>query len=291
MLFLAMAAFFSPHFVWTPPNPAMGPVTDARGNVYFSSTDLAHGARSMTKLDPDGNLVYDVNPVPSGMLDDQNGPYAADSAGNLYVVSVALDAASNENCKLIKLDPAGYVLYTLAMPLPVCYNDNHSQYSAMAIGADGSVYLTGNAYPYFSGSSSPNLPTTPGALVTAQAVAPHQLNAFAMRVNPQGTGLTYSTFLDPASPSSQPPATTGLAMAVDSQGQAYILGITSDAKFPASPGAYIASCNCSSTAPAIFLMRLSADGSRMSYSTFLKAEPFNGTDGFAANPLPPALSL
>ena len=96
-------------------------------------------------------------------------------------------------------------------------------------GASIAVDLAGNAY--IAGNSTLHLPTTPGVL------SPNGIGAFVAKVNAAGTGLSYLTYLSAGENIDimEPIATvanTLYAIAVDSAGNAYLAGATSDPKFP-----------------------------------------------------------
>src|SRR5205807_5991622 len=133
------------------------------------------------------------------------GPFAPDAEGNLYAVSTATLNDGTTGILLNKIDPFGNVLYAFSGSLnPV---------SAIAVGPDGSVFLTGQADPR-------SFVTTPGAFVPSTLAAPDQGNPYVVKVNPQGTAIVYSTLVDNAPQRVQLapfPSTLSLAIAVDAQ--------------------------------------------------------------------------
>src|SRR5262249_13335600 len=86
----------------------------------------------------------------------------------------------------------------------------------VAVDGLGNAYVTG-------GTSSRTFPTTTGAF---QPVFPSFFSAYVTKLNPTGTPV-YSTFLDGTSGFSE-----GLAIAVDSAGDAYVTGFTNSTNFP-----------------------------------------------------------
>jgi uncharacterized protein (TIGR03437 family) len=93
---------------------------------------------------------------------------------------------------------------------------------ALAIGSDGSVYVTGT-------TSSPDFPTTPGSLQPGLGVTGSQ--AFAAKLSPTGA-VVYSTFIGGSD------SATGNAVTVDSSGDAFITGsLGFSGAFPTTPGA------------------------------------------------------
>ena len=119
----------------------------------------------------------------------------------------------------------------------------------IAVDAAGNTYITGT-------TESVNFP-----LQSQAAGYPNdsRKNAFVMKLNPQGTTVLYSTYLGGSADDE------GLAITVDSSGQALVSGYTDSTNFPtASP--YRAT---NSGARDGFITRLSPTGSTLVYSTYL----------------------
>ena len=119
----------------------------------------------------------------------------------------------------------------------------------VAVDAAGNTYITGT-------TESANFPLQSQA---AGYPNDNRKNAFVMKLNPQGTTVLYSTYLGGSADDE------GLAITVDSSGQALVSGYTDSTNFPtASP--YRAT---NSGARDGFITRLSATGSTLVYSTYL----------------------
>ncbi|MCI0423602.1 MAG: SBBP repeat-containing protein, partial [Acidobacteria bacterium] len=119
----------------------------------------------------------------------------------------------------------------------------------IAVDAAGNSYITGT-------TESINFP-----LQSQFAPYPNdnRKNAFVMKLNPQGTTVLYSTYLGGNADDE------GLAIAVDSSGQALVAGYTDSTNFPtASP--YRAT---NSGGRDGFVARLNATGNALVYSTYL----------------------
>ena len=94
--------------------------------------------------------------------------------------------------------------------------------NAIAIDAAGNAYVTGYTL-------SSNFPTTPGAYdITYNG----NIDVFVTKLNSNGTGLVYSTFLGGVS------FDFGYGIAVDAVGNSYVTGGTYSSDFPTTPGAY-----------------------------------------------------
>ncbi len=115
---------------------------------------------------------------------------------------------------------------------------------------------TGNAYALGS-TTSTSFPTTTGAYQTAAAGGN---DAALLKLNAQGTGLVYATYLGGSG------GDTGSNVQVDSSGQAYVSGRTDSTNFPVTAGAY-------QTAKAglidAYVTKLNAAGNGLLYSTYL----------------------
>jgi uncharacterized protein (TIGR03437 family) len=144
---------------------------------------------------------------------------------------------------------------------------------AMAIDAANNIYLTGETF-------SSNFPVTPGALQQKHAGQPGTItgilgiatsNAFVVKLNPAGQ-IVYATYLGGSG------GDIGLGIAVDSAGSAYIVGNTSSQNFPVTPG--VLQSHLAGGAD-IFVTKLSPDGSKLIYSTYLGGSGFDSAGAIA----------
>ena len=125
---------------------------------------------------------------------------------------------------------------------------------------------------------SGDFPTTPGAYDTSINSMGFHEDGFVARLSADGSALIYGTFL--GGNHQDRPA----AIAVDGADRAFVVGWTNSRDFPTTPGAIDTSCNDTPCDDG-FVTSLSADGSVLSYSTFLggtgddrsKAVVVNGT--------------
>ena len=117
-------------------------------------------------------------------------------------------------------------------------------------------------------ASSLNFPTTAGAFDTTHNGSG---DVVVTKLNAAGSALDYSTYIGGTASDS------GLAIAIDGTGRAYVTGSTGSTDFPTTPGAYDTSYNAAAGAANAFVTKLSPDGSALDYSTYLGG--FN-TSGF-----------
>jgi hypothetical protein len=117
---------------------------------------------------------------------------------------------------------------------------------------DRRVYVTGN-------TQSADYPTTQGAFDTT---LDGNGDAFVTKLNATGSALAYSTFLGGAS------FDQGNGIAVLDR-RAYVTGSTFSDDFPTTPGAFDRTFNSGAGASDVFVTKLNATGSALTYSTFL----------------------
>ncbi len=158
---------------------------------------------------------------------------AVDSSGNVYVtgytqstdfpVQNALQAANTTQAQtgfVAKLNPAGsQLIYSTYIGGGVLHDNTTTRPYAIAVDGSGSAYVTGL-------TTAPQFPVTPGAYQTVCGYVnafgdscPNTQSAFLTKLGPNGS-LVYSTFLGHLNE-------TGVAVAVDSQGRAYVAGNSS----------------------------------------------------------------
>jgi hypothetical protein len=140
----------------------------------------------------------------------------------------------------------------------------------IAVDAAGHAYVTGIA-------SSTDFPTTPGAFQTTQ---PNPVGvAFVTELTPDGSGLVYSTYLG-GSGDGNPRGgeDTGLSVALDAAGDAYVTGTAFSTDFPTTPGAFQTSIGHAGS-QSVFVSELTPDGSGLVYSTYLGGSGLDGDGG------------
>jgi hypothetical protein len=201
-----------------------------------------------------------------GSADDQGTAIATDSAGNAYVAGVTRSAnfptaaasqgtaAGNGDAFVAKFSPAGKLVYST-------YLGGSGQDNATAIAVDsaGDAYVAGF-------TSSPDFPVKNAM----QRSRKGSVNAFVAKLDASGS-LIYSTYLG----GSLSDMASGIA--VDSGGNAYVGGVAMSADFPVA-GAAQSKLGGESNA---FIAKLSPDGSRLVYSTYLGGTDSDGASGIA----------
>ena len=154
-------------------------------------------------------------------------------------------------------DGTGLVYSTYLGPTTINSNSGRGTVPhAIAVDSSGSAYIAGTA-------SSPDFPTTPGAFQRSYGT-PSDI-AFVSKLNPSGGELVYSTLIGGSSESS------ALAISLDTSGNAYITGTTSDIDFPTSPGAYQQTkTEVANASFGCFISKFNSKGSALVYSTYLE---------------------
>jgi Beta-propeller repeat len=229
---------------------AYGIAVDSSGDAYVTGTTAStnfpvksavqptlggDGDAFVAKLNPTGSgLIYSTYLGGTGMdsaqgiaLDASGDAYIAGTTGspNFPVTTGAFETTyggGDSNAFVAKLGPTGATL-TYATFLGGSAADLGE---AIAIDGSGDAYVTGS-------TTSPNFPMlnalqtgNAGCTTTSTGVQTCTADGFITKLNPTGTGLVYSTYWGGSS------ANSGLAIAVDSQGECYVGGYTDSTDFP-----------------------------------------------------------
>jgi hypothetical protein len=167
-----------------------------------------------------------------------------------------------------KLDPAGT---TLVYSTYVGGTDSDAAF-ALAIDADGAVYLTGE-------TQSADFPTTTGAYDETYNGG---LDVFVSKLDPTGSILEFSTVLG-GTVTGSPPGLAGdhgSDIAVDQRGDVYVTGFTESPDFPTTPGALDETFNGDFDA---FVAKFDPTGSNLLYSTVLGGPGHERGEDLAVN--------
>lgn len=139
---------------------------------------------------------------------------------------------------------------------------DRDQGHGIAVGADGSIYVTGQTL-------SDDFPTANAA----QGSGGGNFDAFVTKLSADGSSLIYSTYLGGSG------IDVGEAIAVDADGNAYVTGVAST-DFPTTMGSYQSAHAGGSDA---FVAKLNAAGSTLVYSTFLGGGGMEESYGIAVD--------
>ncbi|HEV8037387.1 MAG TPA: SBBP repeat-containing protein, partial [Bryobacteraceae bacterium] len=230
----------------------------------------------VTKLNPAGSqLVYSTYfPIPvSGIaIDGQGNAYLVGSiyspASSPFPVTPGALQNSTANAMstgvVAKLNAAGSALEYGTYLGGSGAQDIGDLANSIAVDASGNAYVTG-----FTGS--PDFPTTQGAF---QAKLPAPIGIFVSKIAPSGGSLVYSTFLGSSGSEEISGGNGGLAIRVDSQGNAFVLGATLSSNFPVTPGAFqpsgpSAPWTAADIGSLNVLSKLNPTGSALVYSTYI----------------------
>ncbi|MDT5063454.1 MAG: hypothetical protein QOH63_3913 [Acidobacteriota bacterium] len=270
---------------------AFGVAVDADGNAYIAGTTASadypvtpgafqpaiggnnsQGDAFVTKLNAAGTgLVYST--YLGGSARDFAWDIAVDAGGNAYVTGdtesydfpttagafqVAHAAGTEVDAFVVKLNATGSSLvYSTYLG-----GSGNEDCRTITVNPLGEAYVAGE-------TPSTDFPVTLGAYRTVIGSDNSNHDVFVTKLNATGTALGYSTFLGGSSG-------TGLDLALDSAGNAYVVGVTYAGAlgggpniftFPTTPNAY-------QSAPAAegfegFIAEVSADGTQLLYSSYL----------------------
>jgi uncharacterized protein (TIGR03437 family) len=140
------------------------------------------------------------------------------------------------------------------------------QGNSIAVGPDGSAYIVG-------ATQSSRFPTTTGS--AQPAFGGPEDDVFVAKLNPLGTGLVFSTFLG------DDENDRGRGVAVGSDGSVYVVGETESGEFPTTAGAW--QPEFARGGRDGFVAKISPDGSRLVYSTFLGSDQDDWATGVAVD--------
>ena len=232
----------------------------------------------VTKWSPDGSqMLYSTYLVGNG-----SSAIAVDGSGSAYITGNTNAASfpvtpgaykSNlalEEIFVAKLSPDGsQVVYAALL-------GNGSNVSAIAVDSSGEAVVTG--------TTQGNYPTTPNALptpplqgCTLNGPFPYTMTtgaAFVTKLSASGGALVYSTFLSGTC------ATSGIDVAIDSAGNAWVVGSTLSSDFPVTSDALQPKYGGGAYDGDGYLARFSPSGG-LEYATYIGGPAFDTLNALA----------
>jgi uncharacterized protein (TIGR03437 family) len=243
------------------------------------------GARA--RVDAEGNLVLSASNGPASfkkpVLYQLDGDTRTSVEGSFAVAGnqVRFRLGSYDHTRALIIDPVlSYASYLAGSGTDhigwTLDNGPNGTSQGLAVDSAGSVYVAGDTYSIDFPMTKNPYKSAPPAKVTG--VPPGQWpSAFVTKFSPDGSALVYSTYL----------GGNGYdyiyAIAVDSNGNAYVTGQTDSPDFPVTAGAYQTVCapipnntgvstatpNCNTSDSNVFVTKLNPTGTGLVYSTFL----------------------
>ena len=238
----------------------------------FSTSENGNGSGFVSKLNQTGtSLIYST--YLGGSIPDEILGIALDSTGSAYLTgwTVSPDfpvtpntfgsAVEGYNAFVAKLHPTGSSLIYGGF-LGGTGDDEAGR--AIAVDSAGSAYVVGH-------TDSADFPTTPAAF---NPIHSGDLDAFVVKVSPDGASLDYSSYLGGSH------FEFGHAIAVDVSGRAYVTGRTESFDFPVTPGAYDTTFGGPGDG---FVAKFDSSGGSLEYATFVGGSLFDETRSIAVD--------
>jgi hypothetical protein len=211
-------------------------------------------------------VVYQEN---NGQRQTVSGHYVLADGGN-----ITFEIGPYDHSRALIIDPVlSYSLILGGSISPTTPGDPGTIAFGLAVDSQGNAYISGAtcAVDFPSTSGTPH-PAGGGPIGTPCD------DAFITKLNPTGTALVYSTYLGGSN-------RDGAArIAIDGTGAAYVTGVTASSDFPTTSGAAqttFGGGTCTFgffTTPCsdAFVSKISADGSKLVYSTLLGGSQMDG---------------
>jgi len=232
----------------------------AGNRVGFKVGDYDHDRELV--IDP--TLAYSTYLGGSGLsmlaaiaVDSEGSVYATGASGGAHFPTTpgTIQPDVSTHIFVSKLNPAGSAL-VYSTYMGGTSSDAGDETSGIAVDENGDAYLAGQ-------TGSPDFPVTASALQRADknATIPGRGTGFVTKLNPSGSALEYSTYLGGSSfdlPS---------GIALDSDGNTYIVGQTGSLDYPVTEGALQTVNHVTSPSATGFITKLNSTGTGLIYST------------------------
>ena len=241
----------------TPPAPSSNAtpvvaIDPANANTVYASTTSGGVFKST-----DGGTTWQAANNGLNNLNVRTLVIANGSPQTLYV-----GTGTGGDLFLTKFNPAGSALiYSTYLG----GSDNDSG-TGLFVDATGNVYLAGT-------TQSKDFPTANPYQSSLKGFS----DAFAMKLNPAGTALLWSTYLGGDSTES------GSGIAVNSAGNLFLVGTTASTNFPTINAIQPAKNPTETNNNDGYVTRFSADGHTLDYSTYLGGRSFDLATGVAVD--------
>lgn len=236
------------------------PVTEGAYQTNYLGTPHVKGEPFITRLTPDGSsLVWSTfygGPdseetralalFPNGDVLIACQPTVAQPGATLGVFDPVF-TEKKEFLARLKGDGTQVIFHTYFLATTIL---------DMVIDADENIYFAGE----IAGMDGV-LPATPGAFKTSTSAGPTKLDGFIAKMSPDGTFLHWATYLGGESK-----ADTIYGLAIDAARAVYVVGDTSSADYPVTPGAFALTEGGNTDG---FVTKLLPNGSNLVWSTYL----------------------
>ncbi len=227
----------------------------------FDATHSGGRDAFVARLSADGSTLVGSTYL-GGSADEATSGLALDDAGSVYVAGPTASADFPTTPGAFAVTPFGggdaFVAKLSADIRSLVYGTYlggaaNDEPGDLTVDAGGCAHVVGT-------TQSADYPTTPGAFDRSYNL----YDVFVTKLNPDGTGLAFSTFLGGSS------GDYGYAIALDSDNRATVTGRTFSPNFPTTAGAYDTHYeDWFDYQSDIFVTRLTADGGALVYSTFM----------------------
>jgi hypothetical protein len=241
--------------------------------AYDTTGDEA-GDVFVARLDPTGStLLYSTYLGGTGF--DVEHFLAVGSDGSAYVSGTT--ASSDFPTTPGSFDPTynggdGFITKLEATGSKLAYSTflggtSPDEVDALAVAGDGTLYVTGQ-------TASDDFPTSPAAF---DRTLNGEDDVFVAALTRDGRALAYSTYLGGIYNE------LGLAIAIGSDGTAYVSGFVQSYDFPTTAGAYDQSFNGGNND--LFVTHLNTNGSALLYSTYIGGDDVDTGWDIAVDPV------
>jgi glucose/arabinose dehydrogenase len=241
--------------------PTINPIQPTHSNGFYEAF--------VTKFNADGTMVYST--ALGGTVGDFGNSIALDTMGNIYVAGYTQSSdfptsrpfqsslgGDGTDAFLTVLTPQGSA-FVFSTYIGGSRNDSAT---SLAVDASGNSYVTGT-------TQSTNFPI----MNAIEPALGGDIDSFILKMNPAGSALHYSTYLGGSL------RDTAEGVAVDSSGNAFVVGTTTSDDFP-TVNAYQSSAPDNSSA---FVTKVNSSGSAFSYSTYLSGTTDSQGKGIAVD--------